>query len=119
MELGKDSPDFKYYEMAFGKRPDEALYDIKIDPDCVVNLAENPEYASIKKKLFTKMVKELERQQDPRILGKGEIFDYYPIYFQERLKEMNYYGDKYYDMNKLYKEKFGREPVPMPPDTGN
>ncbi|MCX6327027.1 MAG: sulfatase [Bacteroidia bacterium] len=113
VELKENSPDYKYFKMSFGKRPAEELYDVTIDPDCVINLAEKPDYKSIKKNLFARMVKELKNQKDPRIFGKGDIFDYYPVYGQDdNLKKL--YGDKYYDMNDKFKEKFGFSPVPMP-----
>lgn len=66
-----------YWRLCFGKRPAEELYDLKKDPDCVSNLADEEEYAATKKALREQMVKELKEQGDPRMFGKGEIFDKY------------------------------------------
>jgi len=67
----------KYWEMSFAKRRQEELYDIKSDPECITNLAEKPEYISKKKKLKTQLFAELKQQKDPRMFGKGDIFDKY------------------------------------------
>ncbi|MDZ8117362.1 sulfatase family protein [Pontiella agarivorans] len=76
--LQPDDPEYKFYEMSFGKRPEEELYQIRKDPNCMNNLAENPEYDALKKELRERMEKKLTAQGDPRTLGKGDIFDTYP-----------------------------------------
>ena len=65
--------------MNFGKRPPDELYDLKADPDCVKNLAETPAYFDLKSKLSNQMEKELTTQGDPRMFGKGAVFDGYPF----------------------------------------
>jgi N-sulfoglucosamine sulfohydrolase len=75
--LNPDSVDYRYYALSFGKRPDEELYLIQEDPDCLRNMAENPRYAAIKVQLRDRMVAELTAQQDPRMLGLGDVFDHY------------------------------------------
>lgn len=67
----------QYWDMNFGKRPPEELYNIKSDPDCVINLADNPSYSQIKNELMNKMTSELKAQDDPRIQGNGDIFETY------------------------------------------
>ncbi|MEN8703401.1 MAG: sulfatase [Polaribacter sp.] len=67
-----------YYEMSFGKRPEEELYNIIKDPHCMNNLALLAEYKEVCKKLRTQMEQELISQGDPRALGKGDVFDKYP-----------------------------------------
>ena len=69
-------PDDRHWQLCFGKRPADELYDIATDPDCVHNLAEKmPEKtAALRNELFT----ELRRQADPRILDQGDVFDAYP-----------------------------------------
>lgn len=66
-----------YWKQAFGKRPQEALFDVRRDPDCVRNLADSPEYSEVVRKLRTKLFAELTRQKDPRVLGQGDVFDNY------------------------------------------
>jgi N-sulfoglucosamine sulfohydrolase len=74
-----NNPDYRYFEMSFGKRPDEMLFRISDDPHCVNNLANNPEYAKIKEKLCKQMETELREQGDPRMHGNGDVFDKYPF----------------------------------------
>jgi hypothetical protein len=66
-----------FWDLAFGKRPPEELYDISKDPYCMTNLATDKSFAKIKDKLKTKMEKELKSQNDPRMFGKGYVFDQY------------------------------------------
>ena len=58
-------------------RAEEELYLIQKDPDCMNNLATNPEYAAIKKRLRKQMEEQLTVQGDPRTLGQGDVFDLY------------------------------------------
>jgi arylsulfatase A-like enzyme len=67
----------KYWDMCFGKHPPEELYDLGKDPDCVQNLATDRAFANILAGLYKKMVAELIKQNDPRMFGKGYIFDRY------------------------------------------
>jgi hypothetical protein len=77
----KDEPGFKrLYDLAFAKRPAEELYDIRKDPNQLVNLALQPEYAEARKKLSARLQKYLEKTGDPRALGKAAPWDYYPYY---------------------------------------
>ena len=55
----------KFWELCFGKRPGEELFQISRDPACVTNLANSPEYQGIKEQMRTEMLAELERQGDP------------------------------------------------------
>lgn len=66
-----------YWQHAFGKRPAEQLFDISTDPDCVKNLATDPAFAERLASLRETMMAELKKQQDPRALGKGDVFDQY------------------------------------------
>ena len=67
-----------FWDASFGKRPEEELYDLKQDPDCVNNLAEHADHQSLKARLKNQLFRELQAQQDPRILGQGQVFDEYP-----------------------------------------
>ena len=69
-------------EMNFGKRPGEELYHIGNDPYCILNLAGNPKYEEVQKKLSERMIRELIQQGDPRVLGNGDVFDSYKICFE-------------------------------------
>lgn len=97
IQARKDAATKKYWQMSFGKRGGEELYDIKSDPDCVHNLAGAAEHADRKKALREQLLKELTEQADPRALGKGEVFDKYP-YADERMR--NFY-ERYMKGEKL------------------
>ncbi|MFK8113067.1 MAG: sulfatase [Rubripirellula sp.] len=104
--LQPGSPDYDWYEKSFGKRPPEQLYDIQADPDCVNNLAASPDHASTMSKMWTQLESELKAQEDPRVLGLGEIFDYYP--YSNRKQEQKVYKDPNYDSTPAFIRKFGK-----------
>jgi hypothetical protein len=64
---------------------EEELYNIVSDPECMVNLASENEYIVLKQKLNSQLVKELTEQNDPRIVGNGDLFDNY-LYAEERTR---------------------------------
>lgn len=78
LQINRAGLNSEYWNLAFGKRGSEELYNIKDDPDCVNNLAEKPEYNDEKQDLQRQMVKLLIEQNDPRVKDNGDIFDKYP-----------------------------------------
>lgn len=68
-----------FWKLCFGKRPGEELFHVADDPDCLVNLAEDPAQAERKAALRRRMEARLREQEDPRMEGRGEIFDQYPF----------------------------------------
>lgn len=84
------SPDtFQFWEWNFGKRPEDELFDLSKDPDCLVNLAGNPSYQGVLKEMKEELALELTRQQDPRALGNGAVFD---TYLYTDPKSVNFYN---------------------------
>lgn len=72
-------PDQKHFwDACFGKRPQEELYDLRRDPDCLHNLAGQTEHKTRQALLRQQLFDELKIQEDPRVLGQGHIFDEYP-----------------------------------------
>jgi arylsulfatase A-like enzyme len=67
----------------FGPRPREELYDLHRDPDCLNNLAGRDETRTVRERLKKQLFDELTAQDDPRMFGKGEVFEQYP-YADER-----------------------------------
>ncbi|MDB6122828.1 MAG: arylsulfatase family protein [Pedosphaera sp.] len=67
----------KYWDLAMGMRPEEELYKISSDRDCVKNLAGDSAYTKVKEKMWKDLQKFLKEQKDPRILGNGDVFDRY------------------------------------------
>lgn len=78
MNHQSDFPEL--YNLGFGKRPAEELYDLQKDPDQVQNVAMEPSYQEIKKELYSRMIEELTRTADPRVIGRGDLFDKMPYY---------------------------------------
>ncbi len=56
----------KLWELSFGMRPSEELYDCKNDPEQLVNLAADPDYTDVKEMLSAQLMEQLERTGDPR-----------------------------------------------------
>jgi arylsulfatase A-like enzyme len=83
-----DPQDGKYWDLCFGKRPAEELYDLRKDGDCVVNLAGHTDYQTRREQLKAQLFEELQAQGDPRMFGQGHVFDEYP-YAQPR--QRNFY----------------------------
>ena len=76
----RDEPRWKwYYDLAFGKRPAEELYDVRKDPDQVRNLAADPAYAALKAELSGRLMKTLTEAGDPRVTGDGQTFERPPF----------------------------------------
>jgi N-sulfoglucosamine sulfohydrolase len=94
LNLRRNKVDTILWQMNFGKRPEEELYKITEDENCIVNLANVGEYQKVKKRLSRRMQSELKKQGDPRILGKGDIFDKYPAYQQAGFYESYMKGEK-------------------------
>lgn len=71
----RSNPLDTHWAYCFGKRPNEELYDLRKDPDCLENLATllADKRDSMRRQLF----QELRTQQDPRMEGKGDVFDKY------------------------------------------
>jgi N-sulfoglucosamine sulfohydrolase len=87
LSLSSWTPYYSYFEpgtglfnLAFGKRDAEELYDINVDPECINNLIDNREYRHIADSLSNILKNELIIQHDPRELGYGDIFESYPYY---------------------------------------
>ena len=67
---------------------------------------ETPNFDRIEEELRSKMEEELTKQGDPRVLGYGDIFDFYPHGNAKKLEA--FYGDKYVDMHEIYNNKFNQ-----------
>ncbi|MEO1614765.1 MAG: sulfatase [Planctomycetota bacterium] len=65
------------FEIAFDKRPREELYDILADSNCMKNLAQDPEFATTRKELETRLMNELRRTGDPRLI-KPVVYESMP-----------------------------------------
>jgi hypothetical protein len=67
-------PEIKpFYDLCFGPKPSEELYDITADVVCMKNLADDPQFASVKADLSQRLEKKLRDTNDPRIMGKPQL----------------------------------------------
>ncbi len=74
----KDDHHRQLYELSFGKRPAEELYDCRKDPEQMQNLADDLAYADVKESMSELLIEQLEQTADPRVIGGGDKFDEYP-----------------------------------------
>jgi arylsulfatase A-like enzyme len=86
LQRSRESLDFWNYN--FGKRPDEELYSLSKDPDCMNNLANDPGFNPAKRRLHEVMYLELLEQDDPRMYNNGNMFDKF-LYADESVR--NFY----------------------------
>ena len=56
------------FDLGFGKRPAEELYDVRTDPDHMQNLADDAAYADVKAELAGRLEGVLLAQRDPRVV---------------------------------------------------
>jgi len=78
LNLNRTGSSSYFWNLSFGKRSGEELYDLSNDRECMNNLAYQPEYLEIKNNMSKLLKAKLSEQKDPRILGEGDIFDQYP-----------------------------------------
>lgn len=75
----RDNPDYaKYLGWAVNKRPAEELFDIRSDAACLRNLAGRPEFAEVQADLKQRLMDELHRTRDQRVLDGGDVWETYP-----------------------------------------
>ncbi|MCC9600075.1 sulfatase [Stieleria sp. JC731] len=77
LDLRRSGTATTFWRLCFGKRPQEELYHVGRDPDCVDNLVGNSDNAERLEQLRQQMETELTAQGDPRMQGNGSVFDNY------------------------------------------
>ncbi|MEX2579550.1 MAG: sulfatase [Verrucomicrobiales bacterium] len=80
LEAGRRDRSDRHWQLNFGMRPGTELYDLAEDPDCVDNLAKDEDHAELRARLEVELAARLEEQGDPRMFGRGHVFDDYPIH---------------------------------------
>jgi N-sulfoglucosamine sulfohydrolase len=79
-------PSSPLYQLAFGKRPDEELYDCRQDPAQVHNLANDPEHQKLKQELAVRLARHLRKTDDARATGSATQWDDWPYYGRNNWK---------------------------------
>jgi arylsulfatase A-like enzyme len=87
LQMEAEKKNKRLWDLCFGKRPGEELYQIDKDPFCMENVADDAAFSETRKELMTQMEDELKEQKDPRMFGNGHIFDEYEYSNSDR----NYY----------------------------
>jgi len=76
----RDTPEWKaHFDWVYGKRPKYELYDLQKDPYETTNLADDPGYAEVKGELEKRLMAELTRTGDPRLIEDGKFFETPPM----------------------------------------
>lgn len=76
----RNQPEWKaHYDWVYGKRPKYELYDLRKDPHETTNLADHPEYAPVRRELEDRLLAELTRTGDPRLIDNGNFFETPPM----------------------------------------
>jgi arylsulfatase A-like enzyme len=76
----RNNPQWKpLFDLAYGKRPREELYNLKEDPHQVRNVAADPAYAQVRAELERRLMDELQRTGDPRLIDDGRYFETPPL----------------------------------------
>ena len=78
LEANRNGQYRNLWQLSFGKKGSEELYQTDKDPYSMKNLANDPAFAKIKADLKNQMERELKSQKDPRMFGNGSMFDNYP-----------------------------------------
>lgn len=76
----RNEPDVQpFFEHAYGQRPREELYDLNKDPHQMHNVASDPAYQQTLADLREKLMNELRRTNDPRLVDDGKFFETPPM----------------------------------------
>ncbi len=76
----RNDPKWKsHFNWVYGKRPREELYDLKSDPHQTKNVAADPRFASTRTSLEKRLMDELKRTGDPRLIDNGKFFETPPM----------------------------------------
>jgi arylsulfatase A-like enzyme len=76
----RNDPKWKaHYEWVYGRREGAELYDLKADPHQTKNVATDPAYAKARSELEKRLMDELKRTGDPRLVDGGKFFETPPM----------------------------------------
>ena len=68
-----------HFDKVYGKRPRVELYDLQADPDEMHNLADDPASRSLRQQLEQRLLAELKRTGDPRLIDNGRFYETPPM----------------------------------------
>lgn len=77
----RDDPKIRpYFELSFAKRPAEELYDLRKDPDQIVNRIDDESYKETRDQLRSRVEKWMAETDDPRVDPEYDEWDKYPYH---------------------------------------
>lgn len=90
------------FKTVFSKRPQEQLYDVVADPECMHDLSSDRRFSTVRDSLLARLLRQLRSEGDPRVSGNGDVFDGYPRFgrmrpfagFRERGKYNRFFGGR-------------------------
>lgn len=110
LDLGRGSRADRFWQLNFGMRPADELYDLRADRDCARNLAPDPAQAERVAALRQRMEAALKAQGDPRMDGRGHLFDNYTPTTGDGFYEKFIRGEKV-DAGWVNPTDFEKQPV--------
>jgi arylsulfatase A-like enzyme len=111
LQARRDKGSDPFWNLSFGKRPAQELYDLKADPDCLRNL-QGTTHAGSAEKLRTQMWAELKALGDLRAIGRGAEYEAHPSAdVQRRGFYERYLRGEMVDANWVTKEDFEKAPL--------
>ena len=76
----RDDPNWKsLFNLAYARRPPEELYDLRSDPHQMKNVAAETKYQEPRAELQRRLLEELKRTGDPRMIDDGKFFETPPM----------------------------------------
>lgn len=111
LERGRKDRSDKYWRLNFGMRQGEELYDLSTDPHCAHDLARESVQASRLAQMVAEMEALLRQQGDPRMHGRGQIFDEYRPTMQADFYERHRRGDPTAKAGWVSETDFEKEPL--------
>ncbi|MEZ6122224.1 MAG: sulfatase [Planctomycetaceae bacterium] len=92
----------RYFQLSFAKRPAEELYDLRSDPDQLVNVADQPQYAAARQQLSDQVTRWMVETSDPRTDPNDDRWDKFAYYGNRVVDE---HGQPLKRPDKVLREK--------------
>lgn len=67
-----------FFHLAVDKRPEWQFFNVKTDPECLQDLAGDPDHLAIFTEYRQQLTNTLNETGDPRVLGYGQVWEDYP-----------------------------------------
>jgi uncharacterized sulfatase len=68
----------RFFHLAVDKRPEWQFFNVKDDPECMIDLASDPDYAEKFARYRKQLITTLTETGDPRVSGYGHVWEDYP-----------------------------------------